>query len=360
MIRCSVCIALLLIGAGSLAAADRWRISFSYDKPQENFDIADFVCPAPGKCMATGALEHEGKFNPYAVITSDGGTHWTPLPLPEIPLSMFFLNPTTAWIVGEKAIFGSRDGGATWKKLSSSHDIERVYFLDENRGFAVGDNQALLETSNGGSKWTEIRALEGLTAQPAENSFHWIFFSDDHDGIVIGEIEPTNESRVPSWLEPRRRHSTWLLLGRTSDGGASWKFTRLQRTDDLVDVHVEQKSLWFLFQPSGTESQSEVTSCDWHKDALIPLVTDSDALLADAVHAGDRFFVAAISRQGRLMDVPIPGKLRIFSGPDFDRMTAMDVDYRAEALRARFAVAPDGAVFLATDTGMILRLVQQP
>ena len=358
MLRSAVCIALLIAGAASLAAAARWRISFSYDKPQEDFDIADFRCPAPGKCIAVGALEHEEKFTPHAVITTDAGAHWNQVAIPEVPLSVFFLNPNTAWMVGEKSLWQTHDGGATWKKVSSSRDMQRVCFLNENHGFAVGDNQLIEETTDGGSKWTAIRALQGLTSQPAENLFNWVFFSGDRDGTIIGEIEPANESRVPSWLEPKRRHSTWLLVGRTNDGGASWKFSGIHRTDNLVNVGVEQKSLWFFFQPLGAEAESEIAAYQPDDNSLTPLVTDSDALLAGATRSGDAVFVAAITRQGRLMDVPIPGKLRIFSGPNFDHMTPMDVDYRAEALRAHFAVAPDGMVFLATDTGMILKLTQ--
>jgi len=356
VIQCAARLALLLSAPALLSAADRWRISFFHDKPRETFDIADFQCPAAGRCIAVGALEHDEKFSPHAVITADSGAHWTSVAISEIPVSLFFLNADTAWMVAEKGIWQSHDGGQNWKKLSPERELQRVYFLDENRGFAVGDEQKILQTTNGGLKWTAVGSLQGLTSQPAENAFSWIFFPSPTHGIAIGEIEPSNASRVPAWLEPKRHHSRWLLLGRTTDAGVSWKFSRLQRDDDLVNVGVVKQALWFFFQPAGAEGQSEIARCDWDKDALVPLLSDSQAIIADSARSGETTFVAAISRQGRLMDVPIPGKLRVFSGPDFDRMAPMDVDYRAVAMRAHFAVTSDGNAFLATDTGMILKL----
>ena len=345
-------------------AADRWSISFFYDKPDENFDIADLQCPAPGKCIAAGALDREGKLSPHAVVSTDSGLHWAAVPIPEVPISLFFLNANTAWLVAEKALWHSLDGGTTWKKLASERNIERVYFLDANRGFAVGDKGTLLETANGGVKWTAIRSLQGLTAQPGEIAFDWIFFNDPRNGVVIGEVVPQGGDRLPPWLDPQRfrGHSprSTILVGRTSDGGASWKFSSIQRRDTLVDVRVAERALWFFFQPAGTGTESEIARCDWDSDSLVPLVSDSSSLLTDAVSSGKMIYVAAVARQGRLMEVPIPGKLRVFAGPDFDHMSPMAVDYRAVALATRFAIGSSGSPLLATDTGMILRLAWQP
>lgn len=358
MVRFLGFLALVGISPVLWSAAQGWRISFFHDKPNQNFDIADFYCPAAGRCIALGAMEEQGRFIPHAVVTTDAGAHWTSLVLPEVPISTFFLNANIAWMVAEKGIWQSRDGGNTWKKISSEHDLERVYFLDENRGFAAGDRQKLLATTDGGLKWTPVRTLEGLGGPADANAFEWIFFDGPNNGAVVGEVTPANASLVPSWLEPRRHHSNWVLLGWTSNGGESWKFTKIRRADDLVNVTRHSQRLWFFFQPMGSEAQSEIARCAWGSDELKPLVTDSDALLVDATREGDTTYVAAVEREGRLMDVPIPGKLRIFSGADFDRMTRMSVDYRAVALHVRIAVAPDGQPFAATDTGMILKLAR--
>jgi photosystem II stability/assembly factor-like uncharacterized protein len=55
--------------------------------------------------------------------------------------------------------------------------------------------------------------------------------------------------------------------------------------------------------------------------------------------------------------VPIPGKLKILQSLDLSSWTEMPIDYRAEGRRAVFAAAGPDHIWVATDQGMILKLV---
>jgi hypothetical protein len=59
---------------------------------------------------------------------------------------------------------------------------------------------------------------------------------------------------------------------------------------------------------------------------------------------------------GVVRDNPIPGKLKVLTSSDFANWVELPVDYRAEAHRAHLAIAEDHDVWVATDTGMILKL----
>jgi hypothetical protein len=55
---------------------------------------------------------------------------------------------------------------------------------------------------------------------------------------------------------------------------------------------------------------------------------------------------------------PIPGKLKVLTSDDLVKWTEMPVDYRAVAHSALIAGPDSKNVWIATDTGMILKLVQ--
>jgi hypothetical protein len=61
---------------------------------------------------------------------------------------------------------------------------------------------------------------------------------------------------------------------------------------------------------------------------------------------------------GRLQHTPIPRKVKILKSTDLANWEEMDVDYHADATRAMLRAASDGTLWVATDTGMILKLAE--
>ncbi len=70
--------------------------------------------------------------------------------------------------------------------------------------------------------------------------------------------------------------------------------------------------------------------------------------------------VVAVEPPGNSPQVPIPGKLKILESRDLKVWQEMDVDYRAVAQTAVLAVADAHHIWVATDTGAILGLVEAP
>jgi hypothetical protein len=74
-----------------------------------------------------------------------------------------------------------------------------------------------------------------------------------------------------------------------------------------------------------------------------------------------RIFLAGVDLPGQSNQVLIPGRLRILRSDGADGWTTpMTVDYRAVARRVMLAVADTANMWVATDTGMILKLTQKP
>ncbi|PYS50667.1 MAG: hypothetical protein DMF68_06465 [Acidobacteria bacterium] len=103
----------------------------------------------------------------------------------------------------------SANAAAAWTKQRSGSFawLHAVYFLDENRGWAVGSKGVLLATDDGGETWSTI-------PRPTDDALQDVYFSDEQNGWLVAERSiydlKTND-------EPR----TYLM--RTMDGGKIWK-----------------------------------------------------------------------------------------------------------------------------------------
>jgi hypothetical protein len=69
------------------------------------------------------------------------------------------------------------------------------------------------------------------------------------------------------------------------------------------------------------------------------------------------FYAAGFKPPGTVFRAPIPGKVRIAHSTDLKEWKSWPVDYRAVATNVTLA-EKEGKVWAATDTGMILSLVQ--
>ena len=97
----------------------------------------------------------------------------------------------------------------TWRRqqTSSLAWLHAVFFLDQNRGWAVGSRGALLSTINGGQNWQ-------AKSNPTQDTIRDIYFADELNGWLVCE---RNIYDLRSNNEPR------AYLMKTSDGGQNWE-----------------------------------------------------------------------------------------------------------------------------------------
>ncbi len=85
--------------------------------------IEDLAFPSAQRGIAVGTIHDE--LNPdkkaryVALVTSDGGEHWSQVPLKDHPRSLFFLNETTGWMVTDGASGSPRNPAAPGRKSAS-------------------------------------------------------------------------------------------------------------------------------------------------------------------------------------------------------------------------------------------------
>lgn len=101
------------------------------------------------------------------VLTSVDGRRWlqAAVPLRSALTAVHFVDDQHGWAVGhDAAIIATADGGRSWTLQHYQPELKKplldVLFLDARLGYAVGAFGLLLKTEDGGGSWTEVRVPE--------------------------------------------------------------------------------------------------------------------------------------------------------------------------------------------------------
>jgi len=120
-------------------------------------------------------------------------------------------------------------GPWTKQRTSSLAWLHAVYFLDHNRGWAVGSRGTLLATSDGGNSWHAL-------PQPTEDAIRDLYFTDAREGWLLCER---------NIYDLRSNDEQRAYLMKTTDGGEHWN--RLS----LRGINVDARLMRALFSNSG-------------------------------------------------------------------------------------------------------------
>jgi photosystem II stability/assembly factor-like uncharacterized protein len=142
----------------------------------------------------------------YAVKTTNSGTSWQRMTLGTSAhlLDVDFVNTIEGFIATDNAkLFKTTNGGTTWTTISLQKSFNRLFFVNNQVGFAAGD-EGVYKTSNGGTDW--IHTGDTLLGKTSD-----LHFSDTLNGYALVN------SRV------------W----KTQDGGKKWHIQESKATFGL-------------------------------------------------------------------------------------------------------------------------------
>jgi hypothetical protein len=349
-------------------SGERWRLQYSHDQARSTLVINDLQFGSARRGVAVGAIraDSSGKQSPVALVTSDGGARWSRVPLDEPGVSVFYLNDTLAWLVTEKGLYQSHEGGRAWSKLPRPpQGILRVHFLDEKRGWAVGYKKGFYETKDGGTSWTPVAAGAAAPGYPDYTVYAWVAFATPEWGVISGWNLPprAGELRRPMWVDPEaaleRPELPHLNIQlETRDGGKTWQHSSASTFGRLTRLRFGPEGLTLaLVEFNYTFSYpSEVYHSNWMQAGTMARVfREKDRAITDvAVTPDGACYLAGVEVPGKLRGA-VPAKAKILYSRDLRAWTEMEVDYRAVARRVSLCAAGD-SLWAATDNGMLLKL----
>lgn len=365
----STSLRLLAVFTLALAAAraERWQMQYYYDEDRSSLTINDLAFPTPQRGVAVGFISEKERTKGAAVVTSDGGAHWSLVSLPDPGVSVYFLNDTNGWVVTPKGILRTEEGGRSWRKLPKSpKGVLRVWFTSPQHGYAVGLKKSVWETADGGGKWTRLAAADEVKSNPDHTVYSGIAFTGKVGMITGWSRAPRREElELPDWMEPEKaaRRREWPSMSislETRNGGESWSASTVAILGNITRVHLapDGRALALIEFRNSFPYPGEVYAINWKGGSSQRVFREKDRAVTDAaLAASGPAFLAAVEVPGKMLRAPIPSRLHILSSTDLKQWKDMEVDYRASAERAVLAVVDEANAWAATDTGMILKLV---
>ena len=347
-------------------AAEHWDVQFRYRQLDSTLTINDLVFPSAKRGIACGFVtDRKEKDKPVVLVTSDGGEKWTEAPLKEAGLSMFFLDESTGWMVTEKGIWKTLESGRSWSKLTRAPSgMLRLWFLTPEHGYAAGLQKRVFETIDGGDSWAPLEILKEIETNALYTTFGEISFVGQA-GIISGWNVPPRRGG-PDWMEPenlkRKQVPHYTVLLQTVDGGKKWIKSEASVFGQVTRLSLSPQGtgLGLVVFKDAFDIPSEVMRLDLKTSKSVSSFAKKDRAITDVrVFAGsNRAMIAGYEPSGPVFNSPIPGRLKVLTSNDLQTWTEMTVDYKAVAHSAIIAGPDDKNVWIATDTGMILKLIQ--
>ncbi len=137
------------------------------------------------------------------LVSSNGGSSWEKKVsrYPKWLRDITFTTPNEGWVVGDQgALLKSTDGGDTWSPVAqTTAGLKTILFLDQIHGWCGGAG-VILATIDGGTLWTSTDIANG-------DDVNAIFLKNTSEGWACGGS--VNEGRG--------------VIFHTSDGGLSWQ-----------------------------------------------------------------------------------------------------------------------------------------
>jgi len=179
----------------------------------------------------------------HILISTDNGGNWQQANVPTRATltGVYFIDRLNGWAVGhDQVILRSQDGGNNWQLVHENAEAESplldVYFSTAEHGYAIGAYGLFLETFDAGNSWEQrfiseddfhlnqlvpaggrlfIAAEAGLAYRSDDGGESWIPLTPDYMGSFFGILPLEDNSLLLFGLRGN--------LFRSDDAGENWQ-----------------------------------------------------------------------------------------------------------------------------------------
>jgi len=283
------------------------------------------VAAQGAKRIAVGARGH-------IMVSDDSGATWRQsahVPTRALLTAVTLLDERQGWAVGhDEVILRTSDGGATWTKVHDAPQAERplldIWFADARRGIAIGAYAAFYTTDDGGATWVARPFVDAAAPPAAEDELP----ADYHLNRITA---------VGSHL---------FIAGeagqvyRSDDQGATWRSMALPYDGSMYGLLALGDESLLVFGLRGKLFRSDDAGASW-----MPLETGTVAMLTAGVRLDER----------RLAIVGLAGTVLVSR----DGGASFTLQQRADRKGLSGAVAAGPDALLAVGEGGIERVALQ-
>ncbi|MCG3164300.1 MAG: Ycf48-like protein [Bacteroidia bacterium] len=144
-----------------------------------------------------------------------------------------------------QGVFKSIDGGNSWNIILDvwGEWLQTVYFIDAQKGFAVGHSGVFIKTVNGGSAWV----ADTLADDAAQRDYNSLFFTDTLTGYMAGGNRSLNLRTIL----------------KTSDAGQTWTLVKDDEGAMLKSIFFSSADTGYAVGETGTVLKTINGGADW-------------------------------------------------------------------------------------------------
>jgi photosystem II stability/assembly factor-like uncharacterized protein len=212
----------------------------------------------------------------HVLLSDDQGATWRQaksVPTRVMLTAVFFVDATHGWAVGhDETILNTADGGETWTRSHFAPEAQQplldLWFANRVSGIAVGAYGAYFTTNDGGRSWASAKFVAPPTAgaQPAEDELQ----PDYHLNRIIGV-----GNRLYVAAEGGQ-------LYRSDDRGATWRTLPSPYEGSYFGLLPIRGDGLLVFGLRGNLYRSADAGESWHE-----LKSHTTAMLTDGVAIND-------------------------------------------------------------------------
>jgi photosystem II stability/assembly factor-like uncharacterized protein len=234
----------------------------------------------------------------HILVSTDAGHDWEQASVPTRATltGVWFSDPELGWAVGhDETILKTTDGGRTWRVVHAAPEnlwpLLDVWFRDADHGIAVGAYSKYLVSDDGGETWNATPFAPGKAAPAAddgssrpdespaaneadESDEAW--YADDELGydVHLNEIVPAG---THLYLPAEAGQ-----IFRSDDDGATWLELPSPYEGSFYAALPLENDALLIFGLRGHLYRSEDSGADW-----VEIETGTDAMLTDGTVTAD-------------------------------------------------------------------------
>lgn len=204
---------------------------------------------------------------------------------------IFFLDRQKGWAVGKLGmVVATTDGGDNWQaqKRMTDYNLRGIYFLNDREGWIVGDTGTVLHTANAGELWM-------LQESGTKCHLRDVYFFDANAGLAVGEqgVVLVTGNGGKDWKERTDlkelfvvednpflaalygicfvdEKKGWIsgdygIILSTTDGGGTWKKQETGTADLFMDIYFVDPYTGWAAGESGSIIQTADGGNTWQR-----------------------------------------------------------------------------------------------